>query len=104
MFYGKKFMDRMGWNQKEFAKKMECGQPRISAINTGVSEPKYHELIQLINLGMTPEEMFGDEVAKKFKGNMQMPISEVKIDFSSPEFQKGVQEAMIASLLARNKT
>lgn len=102
MLYLKKFMNRMGFSQQELAKLMECGQPRVSAINTGTSEARYSEMVKLLELGMTLEEMFGDDLAKKIREKFSPIVS--NIDFKSKEFQKGVQEAIVSAMIANKNS
>lgn len=93
MFYGKKFMDRMGWGQQELADKLGCAQSRVSDLNSGARNPKFSEIMTLIDLGITLEELFGKAAADKLKS--REPVNE---SFrSSPDFQRGVNEAVISA-------
>lgn len=101
MFECQKFLDRMGWKQEDLAKALGSKQSRVSNWNTGVASPRYNEILKLIDLGVTIEELFGDDVAEKLKSRMTPVVKE--IDYKSPEFLKGVQEAVIASLTSRKQ-
>lgn len=101
MFYCQKFLDRMGWSQTDLAEKLGSKQSRVSNWNTGLASPRYNEIMKLIELGANLEELFGSDVAAMLISRVN-PV-EMKLDVESTEFAKGIEEAVIASLLNRLK-
>ena len=88
MFYGKKFMDRMGWGQQDIADRLGCAQSRVSDLNSGSRDPKYSELLKLIDLGITLEELFGKEAAEKLRSREPLDPSVMQ----RPEFQQNIHD------------
>lgn len=61
-------MERVGIrNQTELANKLGLTQSAISAWNAGVRTPTYETCVDLLKLGMTISELFGDDVALNLK-------------------------------------
>lgn len=59
-----RFMDRVGIkNQTELANKLGLTQAAVSAWNSGARKPTYEICAQLLSLGMSVEELFGEKIA-----------------------------------------
>lgn len=59
------FMERAGFrNQTEFAKKLNLTQSAISAWVSGARAPTYETCKELLKMGMTVQELFGDDIAQ----------------------------------------
>lgn len=57
------FMERIGIrNQTALADKLGLTQSAISAWNAGTRSPTYETCIDLLKMGMTISELFGDDV------------------------------------------
>ena len=58
------FMERNGIrNQTELATRLGLTQSAISSWNDGVRSPTYETCIDLLKMGMTIAELFGDDIA-----------------------------------------
>lgn len=67
MFDCSSFLHRMGWGQKDLAEKIGCATSTIGMWCVGKSYPSYSVIIQLLELGMTPKELFGEKWAELFR-------------------------------------
>lgn len=85
MFDCNSFIRRMGWGQKELAEKLGIGTSTVGMWCVGKSTPAYAVIVELLKLGMTPAEMFGDDIAKLF----DTPPRE-----SDAEFEARVKKAL----------
>lgn len=94
MFDCNTFIRRMGWTQKDLAQKLDVGTSTVGMWCVGKSTPAYSVMIELFKLGMTPEEMFGAEIAKIF-GTPPRESDEV--------FERRVKAALL-NLLNPSKT
>ena len=64
------FMERTGIrNQTALADKLGLTQSAISAWNAGTRSPTYETCIDLLKMGMTISELFGDDVGAIVKGS-----------------------------------
>lgn len=86
MFDCNTFIRRMGWAQKDLAERLNVGTSTVGMWCTGKSTPAYSVIVELFKLGMTPSEMFGDDIAKLF----DTPPRE-----SDVEFEARVKTALI---------
>jgi transcriptional regulator with XRE-family HTH domain len=58
----KEFMDRMGFKtQEELAERLGLSQRTVSAWNKGHNGPTYATCIELLRMGMTVKELFGED-------------------------------------------
>lgn len=74
----------------------------ISAYISGASNPSYDVMLKLIELGITAQELFGEEIGSKLVQNSAPSIPpELSND---PDFQKGLQQAIDAKVSATVKT
>lgn len=83
-------MERVGIrNQTELANKLGLTQSAISSWNAGVRSPTYETCIDLLKMGMTISELFGEEIAVIVKGNDGI---------GSSDFDESVKQAMLRIL------
>lgn len=69
MFDCNSFIRRMGWKQKDLAEKLGIGTSTVGMWCIGKSTPAYEILEELIHLGMTLPEMFGEDNARMLVKN-----------------------------------
>lgn len=95
MFDCNTFLRRMGWGQKDLANRLEIGTSTVGMWCIGKSTPTYPVILKLLQLGMTPRELFGDEIDAKMRSfyagadGAQIPSA-----FDTPEFREGVAKAL----------
>ena len=89
MFDCNSFIRRMGWGQKDLAERLGVVTSTVGMWCAGKSTPAYAVIVELIKLGMTPEEMFGKELAQAFSTPPAM---------SDEEFEAKVKAALINML------
>jgi len=71
------FMKRMNIrNQTDFADRLNLTQSAISAWNAGTRYPTYDTCIDLLKMGMTLAELFGDDVAEAVKVNERPAVQD----------------------------
>lgn len=91
MIQVQEFMERVGIrNQTELANKLGLTQSAVSAWNAGVRSPTYETCIDLLKMGMTISELFGDEVAAMAKAG--------NTPHDSGDFDESVKQAMLRIL------
>ena len=93
-FNVEKFMKRMRLNQAGLAKKLNCSQPLISSWVGGTGQPTLDKIVKLIDLGITLEELFGPDRARKL-------LSHPPSDLSTQDFHDGVALVVDEILKAR---
>ena len=87
------FMKRLGCkNQQELADKLGMSQGAVSAWGSGTRSPRYEDCVRLLQMGMTVEELFGEDAAKS------VAVSNFKIDENTEEFDAKVKESMLRIL------
>lgn len=94
------FMERKGIrNQTELAKMLGISQAAISSWNSGVRSPTHETCVQLLKMGMTFRELFGDEFPDITLSALKEISVGKKADFEkgSPEheFDKKVEDSVI---------
>jgi len=97
------FMERKGIkNQTELAKTLGLTQGAISSWNSGVRSPTHEMCVQLLKMGMTFRELFGDEFPDITLADMKgtSPVNKSDYDSGSPEheFDKKVEDSVIRLL------
>lgn len=86
MFDCSSFLHRMGWSQKDLADRLKIATSTVGMWCTGKSTPSYSVILELIDLGINAEELFGRNVADKFK--------EKAVIDDSTEFEERVRTAL----------
>lgn len=100
------FIDRLNFSKADLLRGLDR-DPKSSVISSyikGRSNPSYEICCKLINLGITAQELFGDELgAELVKNSLKMQNSNMEpINYKSPEFQAMVEKALI-EIEARKK-
>lgn len=93
MFDCNTFLRRMGWGQKDLAKRLEIGTSTVGMWCIGKSTPTYPVILKLLQLGMTPSELFGEEIDDILKAYYASAPT-VPPSFDTPEFREGVAKAL----------
>lgn len=86
MFDVTSFINRKHWTIEDLANQLfkSGGRSRVGMWKSGGSSPRYAAILQLIDLGVTAEELFGKEYADKLmKNSLNAP----------PEFLEGLNGA-----------
>lgn len=97
------FMDRKGIkNQEELASILGLSQSAISAWNAGTNAPKHRTCVQLLKMGMTFRELFGDEFPDITLAALKDISVGKKVDFEKDtpehEFDKKVEDSVVRLL------
>lgn len=97
------FMDRKGIkNQEELAAILGLSQSAISAWNAGTNAPKHKTCVQLLKMGMTFRELFGDEFPDITLADLKgmSPVNKNDYVSGTPEheFDKKVEDSVIRLL------
>jgi len=64
-----KFLSRVRKDPKEISKELNTTVAAVSAWKTGKNFPSFDKIVELIKLGMTLEEIFGERLAKVIEEN-----------------------------------
>ena len=97
----KKFLTRKGLKNSEAARLIGAAPAMITEWIKGKSLPTYKYLKKLSDVGMTAQEMFGEEIGTKLVQNSAPSIPpELSND---PAFQKGLQQSIDAKVSAAVK-
>ncbi|MDR3001816.1 MAG: helix-turn-helix domain-containing protein [Fibromonadaceae bacterium] len=62
-----KFAHRMGFKYRELAEELGTSTSLIGQVARGKSKFSYENVVKLIELGITAEELLGEELGKEFK-------------------------------------
>lgn len=94
------FMNRLGIkNQDELAEKLGLGQSAISAWNAGTNAPKHKTCVQLLKMGMTFRELFGDDFPDITLSQMKALSAGIKENYENGtpehEFDKKVEDSVL---------
>lgn len=89
MFDYAKFANRRKMKQREVAAAVEASLGLIGNWATGRATPSYDKLAKLIELGMTAQEMFGEEL-----GDTLVKNSQPEQQASKGEILAAVKEAL----------
>jgi len=87
-----RFLKRKGLTQQELAKKIKCSLGLVGGWASYRGVPSYEKCIELLQMGMTISELFGEDVAKETR---LFPITEEELQTKSSDFEKKVGEAII---------
>lgn len=91
------FCERKGMSRKELAEQLGVTPAVICNYAKSKNYPTVNNIKQLISLGITIEELFGEEYGKKIREN-----SSSFFYSKNPDFQQGVKE-VLARLMNDNK-
>lgn len=82
-------MERKGIrNQTELAKMLGISQAAISSWNSGVRSPTHETCVQLLKMGMTFRELFGED----FPDITLADMKEMSVGKNVEKFEKGTPE------------
>jgi len=59
------FLSRRKLKHRELAKMLECSQALVGRYAYNSATPSYENIVKLLKIGMTIEELFGEDVADK---------------------------------------
>ena len=98
MFDCNSFINRKGWKQRELAQKLDVGTSTVGMWCTGKSTPPYDVISKLIELGISPVELFGEELASKLEKNSSIAPTEglspqMQEMLNHPDFIAGMKKA-----------
>ena len=97
MFDVTKFNERKGWTIRDLARNLfgKGGESRVGMWKSGESNPRYEQILELIRLGATAEELFGNECASiLLKNSSASNLPAIPSGFDTPEFRDGVKAAL----------
>lgn len=91
----KSFLDRTNLTKADVLRKLgrDPKSSLLSAYQSGASLPSFDMALKLLKLGMTPKELFGeeiDEILKDYYTSAQV----IPQSFDTPEFREGVAKAL----------
>lgn len=93
MFDCTAFLRRKGWRQKDLAERLNIRTSTVGMWCIGSSTPSYEVIRQLFMLGITPRELFGEEIDDVLKAYYANSPT-VPPSFDTPEFREGVAKAL----------
>ena len=91
----KSFLDRTNLTKADVLRKLgrDPKSSLLSAYQSGASLPSFDMALKLLKLGMTPKELFGeeiDEILKDYYTSAQV----IPQSFDTPVFREGVAKAL----------
>ena len=105
-----KFLRRKNYKQKDAATAVGASMGLIGTWAAKKAVPSYEKIAKLINLGISAQELFGENLGAKLIQNSAPHAQDdahhknhEPIDYKSPEFQAIVEKAML-DIEARKKT
>lgn len=92
----KSFLDRTNLTKADVLRKLgrDPKSSLLSAYQSGASFPSFDMALKLLKLGMTPREMFGEEIDEILKSYLDSSAPKIPQSFDSPEFREGVARAL----------
>ena len=97
-----RFLHRKNFKQKDAAAAVGASMGLIGTWASKKAVPSYEKIAKLIELGITAQELFGEEIGSKLVQNSAPSIPpELSND---PDFQKGLQQSIDAKVSATVKT
>ncbi len=93
----KSFLDRTNLTKADVLRKLgrDPKSSLLSAYQSGASFPSFDMALKLLKLGMTPREMFGEEIDEILKAYyLDSNTPKIPQSFDSPEFREGVAKAL----------
>lgn len=102
MFDCNSFLNRKGWKQRELAQRLNIGTSTVGMWCTGKSTPSYDVIVKLFKLGVTMEELFGEEIGKLVKNHYLSSLGNSEfhegLDFGNKPITKNEALALIKDL------
>lgn len=96
-----KFLRRKNFKQKDAAAAVGASMGLIGTWAAKGAVPSYEKIAKLIDLDITAQELFGEELGNKLVQNSSVtPPAELAND---PDFQKGLQQSIDAKVSAAVK-
>lgn len=91
----KSFLDRTNLTKADVLRKLgrDPKSSLLSAYQSGASLPSFDMALKLLKLGMTPKELFGEEIDEILKAYYTSDHV-VPQSFDTPEFREGVAKAL----------
>jgi transcriptional regulator with XRE-family HTH domain len=95
------FINRKGWKQRELAERLNVGTSTVGMWCTGKSTPPYDVILKLIDLGISPAELLGEDYSQKFFKNSLDGFNNASdsgvnpIDCKAPAFLEAVKNAIL---------
>ena len=93
----KSFLDRTNLTKADVLMKLgrDPKSSLLSAYQSGASFPSFDMALKLLKLGMTPRELFGEEIDEILKAYyLDSSAPKIPQSFDSPEFRGGVAKAL----------
>ena len=90
------FLARMGMKGVELQKRLGVSSGNLSQYKSNRSNPSYTMVCKLIEEGMTADELFGPELAKKLLENGAKGGPDTDVLFDSEKFKKGVIDLIMS--------
>ena len=93
----KSFLDRTNLTKADVLRKLgrDPKSRLLSAYQSGASFPSFDMALKLLKLGMTPRELFGEEIDEILKAYyLDSSAPKIPQSFDSPEFREGVAKAL----------
>jgi transcriptional regulator with XRE-family HTH domain len=94
LFDCEKFMSRIGMDRYGLADKLGVKYSTIGNYCSGASTPNYDTIVNLVNLGITAQELLGKEV-----GNELVKNSMVDTDSQTPEIASMLKDGVMKAVL-----
>lgn len=98
----KSFIERLEMRKADLCRAlgMDPQSSLMSSYEKGRSDPSYDKCEKLIRLGITAQELFGEELGTELLDNSLSVHSAARpektpIDYKDPEFQEQVRKAML---------
>ena len=91
----KSFLDRTNLTKADVLRKLgrDPKSSLLSAYQSGASFPSFDMALNLLKLGMTPKELFGEDIDDILKAYYASSPT-VPPSFDTPEFREGVAKAL----------
>ena len=91
------FLDRKGLSKSEAARLLGAAPAMMTEWIKGKANPTYKYLKKLCEIGMTAQEMFGEESGAKLLSNSECAVPPPEI-MNDPKFRKGIDEQILSVL------
>lgn len=101
MFDVTSFIDRNGWTIEDLANRLfdKGGTSRVGMWKSGDSSPRYAQILKIIELGATAEELFGKEHAEiLLKNSSSSKISDSTENSSDQPIKRFTREEVLSFL------